>query len=162
MRRGARDFCRRLSFEGWQHLEPTGDTEPLALCPRQGHWQIAVLALGLFRGPVHVIGSGDPRLGRLVAGFERQSGRRLFAFGDSVSEALEADGCVVVVLDRTSDIAEIARGSLAAGWPVVPVSGHQEGRRGWRVVVRAPVDPAGESDVESLERRLELVSRLDS
>ena len=187
----ARTLCRHLTLERWSRLATAagGETGGLVLGAGFGCWQLAALAVALYRGPIETLGRwrGDPVFGRLAASFEQRSGRRLFgelaggghAAGGQVERKLErtlrAGGCVGFLADRAAGHGEtvevpflgataraetlVATVSIATGAPVVPVFGRLLPRGGWRVEAREPIDPRG-ADARTLTARyLDAVER---
>ena len=170
-----RALCRRLTLERWSRLDAEPDVEQ-GLCVLGagfGSWQIAALAMALYRGPIETLGPwrGDPVFGRLAASFERHGDRRLFgelAGGEQLEWTLLAGDRVGFLADRPAGHGEeitapflgreigvktlVARASIDTGAPVVPVFGRLQPRGRWSVEVREPILPAGE-DVEALTAR---------
>ncbi len=171
----ARALCRRLTLAGWSHLdaaESRGRGVVLASAGF-GSWQLAALAIALYRGPVDTAGDWrrDAGFRRLAESFERRSDRRLFRELEALKVIPGAR--VGVLVDRPAAAGDavdipflggtlragigVARAALAAGAPLVPVFGHPV-PDGWRVEARPPLEPEG--DEETLTARcLETVER---
>ncbi len=180
----ARALCRRLKLSGWSHLDAADSEEPgtLVLGASFGSWQLAALAVALYRGPIETLGPwrGDPVFGRLAAAFEHCCGRRLFGelaggrhpgggqteqqlewallAGDRVGfladqAAVHGEEVTVPFLGRTVRAKTlVASASIDTGAPVVPVFGRPKPPAGWSVVAREPIRPEG-VDAETLTGR---------
>ncbi len=171
-----RALCRRLSLEGWNRLE---DAESqgrgvFVLGADVGCWQVAALAVALYRGPIETLGPWreDPVFGRLAAAFERSSGGGLFgelAGGGQVQWSLRTGDRVGFLAGQAIGHGEtvaisflgrqlraetlVARAAIDTGTPVVPVFGLPEPRGCWRISVREPIRPQGDDDPETLTTR---------
>ncbi len=168
-----RALCRRLTLDRWDRLEVAGEQGLIVLGAGFGAWQLAALAVALYRGPIETLGPwrSDPVFGRLAASFERGGDGRLFgelAGGEQLEWTLLAGDCVGFLADRADGHGEtvpvpflgrtieartlVARASIDTGAPVVPVFGHLQPRGRWAVEVRAPIHPLDE-DAEALTAR---------
>ncbi len=168
-----RALCRRLTLDRWGRLEVESEQGLIVLGTGCGAWQLAALAVALYRGPIETLGPwrGDPVFGRLAASFERSGDGRLFgelAGGEQLDWTLLAGDRVGFLADRADGHGEsilvpflgrtieaktlVARASIDTGAPVVPVFGRLRPRGRWRVEVREPIHPQGE-DVEALTAR---------
>ncbi len=170
-----RALCRRLTLERWGRLDVAqgGEQGLFVLGADFGSWQLAALAVALYRGPIETLGPwrGDPVFGRLAASFERRGGQRLFgelAGGEQIEWTLLAGDRVGFLADQTSGHGEsvtmpflgrtieaktlVARASIDTGAPVVPVFGRPRPRGRWSIEVREPIHPADE-DAEALTMR---------
>jgi KDO2-lipid IV(A) lauroyltransferase len=160
-------FCRRLTLEGWERLldAEAGERGWVALLPRLGPWRVAVLPLGLYRGPT-AVGEGAGEEGRWLERLDRRfrverlpegvaGGRRVaFPFDPETaggspagSEPPTGGRSEVISLDtflgRPARVAASAfRLAVRSGAPLVPIFARPVPAGGWRVTVRAPIDPA--------------------
>lgn len=171
----ARALCRRLSFDGWSRLDASRDGERglLVLGAGFGCWQLAALAVALYRGPIETLGPwrDDPVFGRLAANLERHAGQRLFgelAGGEQIEWSLLAGDHVGFLADRADGHGDVialpflgqtiqaktlvATASIDTGAPVVPVFCRPRSRGRWRIQVREPIHPKDE-DAATLSRR---------
>lgn len=171
----ARTLCRRLTLERWSRLDsaPGGEPGLIVLGAGFGSWQLAALAVALYRGPIETLGPwrGDPTFGRLAASFERRGGQRLFgelAGGEQIEWSLLAGDRVGFLIDQAAGHGEtitlpflgrtiqvktlIARASINTGAPVVPVFCRPRPRGRWSVEVREPMHPVDE-DAPTLTAR---------
>ena len=168
----ARALCRRLSLFGWHHLDAAESRERgvVVLSAGVGCWQLASLAVALYRGPIDAFDDwhADRVLRTLAAKLEYRSDTRLIrAFAEpGVAPGIRAGARLGVLADRPAGAGEavdvpflgralrartwVARAALASGAPLVPVFGYP-GPRGWRVEARPPIEPEG--DVETLTAR---------
>ncbi len=160
----ARTLCRRLKLEHWSRLEAAESQGHglLVLGAGFGSWQIAALAVALYRGPIETLGPwrADPTFGPLAASFERRAGTRLFgelAGGEQLEWSLRTGDRVGFLADRAAGHGEavslpflgrtlrtktlVARASIDTGAPVVPVFGRPRGVGGWSVRVHEPIQP---------------------
>ncbi len=178
----ARALCRRLTLDGWNHLEATESAGRgvFILGAGWGSWQIAALAVALYRGPMETLGPwrGDPVFGRLAAAPERHAGQRLFGELDGAARVqgrLRAGDRIAFLADQPighGDTAPvpflgrrltvetlIAEASIEANAPVVPVFARPRAGGRWQLQVREPILPREET-VESLTARtIEVVER---
>ncbi len=182
-------LCRRLSLEGWGRLDPglndsaqhdrarQRGTGFLAVVFAGSHWQLATLALGLYRGSVTATTAmlKDNDFSHWAAKLAKSTGQAVVEPVEpspgSLAERLRQGACVVCRLDpaavasdsvsvplfgRSKSFAPlIAEASLAAEAPIVPVYSwpHLHRPGGYRIVVDTPLVAAtsGE-DVEKLIR----------
>ncbi len=170
----ARALCRRIKLEHWSYLEAAESQGQglLVLGAGFGSWQIAALAVALYRGPIETLGPwrGDPVFGPLAASFERRGGSRLFgelAGGEQLEWSLRTGDRVGFLADRAASHGEtvslpflgrnletktlVARASIDTGAPVVPVFGRPRGG-GWSIEVQEPIQPAI-TDASALTQR---------
>ncbi len=171
-----RALCRRLTLDGWNRLEAAESLGRgiLLLGAETGHWQLAALAVALYRGPIETLGPWreDPVFGRLAAAFERSWGDSLFgelAGGGQLQWSLRAgdrvgwlagqqlghgDTVAVRFLGRSLRAETLpARAAIETGTPVLPVFGLPGPHGGWRVSIREPIQPQAETDPETLTAR---------
>lgn len=171
----ARALCKRLTLEGWDHLEAAESQGQglLILGAGFGSWPIAALAVALYRGPIETLGPwrGDPVFGPLATGFEQRADSRLFgelAGGEQLEWSLRAGDRVGFLADSTAGHGEVlnlpflgqhlltktlvAKASIDTGAPIVPIFGRPGHRGGWGVEVHPPIQPSG-TDPESLAAR---------
>ncbi len=169
----ARALCRRLTLDGWDRLEAAESQGRgvLMLGARYGCWQLAALAVALYRGPIETLGPWrtDPVFGRLAAAFERSSGGGLFgelAGGGQLQWSLRAGDRVGWLAGQSIHHGEtaaltflgrqlraetlVARAAIDTGAPIVPVFGFPEPRGRWRVSVREPIRPRADADPKTL------------
>ena len=165
-------LCRRLTLEGWEHLEAAESQGRgiLVLGAQLGHWQLAALAVALYRGPIDVVRPcEDSALNRLFARFAERLGDPLLVEHTEAAagRALRDGGRLAVWVDRGETAANgssgplwrsspaaafAAREALATGAPSVPVFCFPRPRGAYRVVVREPIVPTGDSELETLTR----------
>ncbi len=177
-----RALCRRLTLDGWSRLDVAGSSQLglLVLGAGFGCWQLAALAVALYRGPIETLGPwrGDPVFGRLAASFERRDRQRLFgelAGGEQLEWSLLAGDHVSFLADQAAGHGEaitvpflgrtipartlVAQASIDTGAPAVPVFCRPRPRGRWVVCVREPIDPAGEDAATLTGRYLQAVER---
>ena len=176
-------LCRRLTLEGWEHLEAAESQGRgiLVLGAQLGHWQLAALAVALYRGPIDVAQPCEDSLRRLFARFAERLGCPLLVEHTeaAASRALRDGGRLAVWVDRTCGetpagngdpsgpfwrsspaAAFAAREALATGASAVPVFGFPRPRGAYRVVVREPIAATGDQEtltrlyVEAAEREI--------
>ncbi len=175
-----RALCRRLTLDGWSRFDAaqSGQHGHFVLGAGFGSWQLAALAVALYRGPIETLGPwrGDAVFGRLAASFERHGGGRLFgelAGGEQLEWTLLAGDRVGFLADQAAGHGEavtvpflgrtiqaktlVARASIDTGAPVVPVFGRPRPRGRWRVEVREPIHPVDEDALKLTARYLEAV-----
>ncbi len=171
----SRALCRRLRLSGWSHLQAAESRGKglLVLGAGFGSWQLAALAVALYRGAIETLGPwrSDPVFGPLAASFERPTGRRLFgelAGGEQLEWTLLASGRVGFLADQAAGHGPttavpflgrtvqaktlVARASIDTGAPVVPVFGRPRRAGGWNVEAHEPIDPS-DADAEALTAR---------
>ena len=108
------ELCRRSTLEGWDHLDlaQRHGRGVLILSSRLGLWQLAAVAVGLYRGPMPVIGSAfaEPPLRRWLDSLEKHHGQRaLVVYGDPLATGPPA------VEPTLEDVARrLASGALVA------------------------------------------------
>lgn len=170
--------CRRLTIEGWEHLEAARSLGRgvLVMSAHLGTWEIAAHAVGLYAEPMHVIGRplDNPRLDRHLARQRRRFGndtipKRGAARGSM--RVLRQGGIVGILIDQrvrpeegilvpffghlayTSPL--LGRLALKTEAPIVPLYGHLRSEGRYRVVFHPalPGDVEGDDAVERLTRR---------
>ncbi len=159
-----RALCRRLTLECWSRLDAAESRGQglLVLGAGFGAWQLAALAVALYRGPIKTLGRwrDDSIFGRLATALERRSGLRLFdeQAEQRLEQSLRAGDRIGFLADRTTGHGEtvtlpflgrtlqaetlVAQASIDTGAPVVPVFGRPRAPGGWSVEVREPIYPA--------------------
>ena len=175
------ELCRRLTLEGWDHVEEAerGDGGTLYLTAHLGNWEIAPHPIGLYRGTLHVVARpfNNPLLwGPMLEERERLGHRVIEKHGAAreVFRVLKEGGRVGMVVDQrvrpgqggipvpffghpalTTPLP--AKVALRTGSPAVPVFAYPEARGRYRVKIEPPIRPEGsdrsEEDVVSLTRR---------
>lgn len=177
------DLCKRLTIEGWEHLD-AGMAEGngvLVMSAHLGSWEVAALPVGLYRETMHVIGRplDNPWLDRHLAWSRERFGNTTILKHGAARESLRVlrrRGIVGILIDQrvrpeqgitvpffghpatTSPL--LARLAIKTGAPVVPIFGHLEPKGRYRVCfgppLRAPQD--GPEAVPDFTRRcLEVV-----
>jgi KDO2-lipid IV(A) lauroyltransferase len=166
------ELCRRWTLEGWEHLDAAEarGRGVLVMSAHLGHWEIAALPVGLYRGDFHVVGrpADNPWLSReLERSRERFGNRALDKRGAAraMLRVLHACGRLGILIDQrvrrddgilvpffgreavTTPV--LARLSLRTGAPVVPIFGFMEKGGGWRIAFREPIVPDGARDDEA-------------
>jgi len=158
------ELCRRLSLEGWNHLAEAerGDRPALILSAPLGAWEVAAVAVAIYRGRLDVVPpAGGP-------GARRAPSSRL----DDRREALELrphrteaelagsfeTGRRLLVVAQPPDAGEpsvsmetVAELSIARGAPIVPLFCIPQPAGGYRVICRPALESPGE--VEEIARR---------
>lgn len=135
-------LCRRLHLGGWAAFHAI-EGSTIVLGPRIGCWETALVAVGLYRGPLDLLLSpADAE--ELVARLTRFGNRRL-AGGDA-EQVLRDGGRVGLAIDSLAATGEVARLALASGAPVVPVFCWPDARNGYLLEVRQAIDPRTQAD----------------
>lgn len=174
---GPVELCRRLTLEGWQHLDEAErlDKGTLIVTAHLGNWEIVGYALALYKGETHVV--ARPTRNRFV---ERDMRRFRERFGNrtipkrgaarGMLSVIRRRGRVAYVIDQrvhpnegietpffghssfTSPL--LARLSLKTGAPVVPMFAYPEPPDRFRVVVHPPILPELQGDDATLRLTL--------
>lgn len=173
-------LCRRLSFEGWEHLAAARRREGgfFVLSAHLGQWEIAAYVAGVYCGPLHVVGRplDNPYLDRDLTALRSRFGnlgipKRGAARG--MLKALLAGGVVGILIDQRVRAAEgielpffghpsptsplLARLSLRTQAPVVPIFCYPEPGGRYHFVARPAIEPPagveGEEAIAELSRR---------
>ena len=180
------EICRRLSLEGWEHLEEAErhDRGTLIMTAHLGNWELVGYALALYKGTTHVVArpTRNERVeADLVRFRERFGNRTIYKRGAArgMLSAIRAKGRVAYVIDQrvhpnegietpffgqpafTSPL--LARLSLKTGAPVVPMFAYPEPPDRFRVVVHPPIEPdeAGDDPTQAMTLRyLEVIEKV--
>jgi KDO2-lipid IV(A) lauroyltransferase len=165
-------LCRRLAYEGWEHLAEARARGRgfFVLSAHLGHWEIAAHVAGAYFGPLSVVGRplDNPHLDRELTAFRGRFGNRTLAKRGAVRgmlRALEEGGIVGILIDQRVRESEgirapffgrpslaspvLARLSLRTGTPVVPIFAFGEPRGRYRFVARPAIEPAGDPKDEA-------------
>ena len=163
------EFCRRLTLEGWHHLQ---DAQALGkgvfvMSAHLGCWEAAAQTVALYGGSMDVVGRpmDNPYLDRDLTRLRTRFGNRVLdkrGAARGIIKALRRGGAVGILIDqrspdyqdgvevpffgqpsRTSSV--LARISLRTGAPVVPIFGYPEAGGTYRVVLRPPIPPPADS-----------------
>lgn len=169
MRFDAVELCERWTLEGWEHLDAAErrGRGVLIMSAHLGHWEIAALPVGLYRGEFHVVGrpADNPWLAReLERSRERFGNRALDKRGAAraMLRVLHAGSLLGILIDQRVRLQDgirvpffgrdavttpvLAKLALRTGAPVVPIFGFMEPGGRWRVVLREPIVAEGEDD----------------
>lgn len=171
---GLEELCRRLTLEGWEHVEEAQaqDRGVIFLSAHLGYWEIAAYPPGIYGGPLHVVGRplDNPHLDRELVRLRRRFGNEVIpkhGAARGMLKVIREGGRVGILLDQrvprksaiqvpffgrpalTSPL--LARLSLRTGAPVVPIFGYPEPKGRYRFVAR-PVMEAPE--VEATEEAI--------
>ena len=159
------ELCRRLTLEGWEHLQTAeaAGRGLLVLTTHLGSWEIATWAMGTYAGPVH--GAGRPLANPLLAAESARSAERfgvrtrlepsatwemiaVLEAGEKVATVIDrqpppgADRIAVPFFGRPLEVSLVpARLALAHGTPAVPVFALPAPGGRYRLVVRAAIHP---------------------
>lgn len=159
-------LCRRLTLEGWEHLE-AAEARGKGVFITSGHlgnWEVAAYPVGIYRGPFHVFSRppNNPRFAREMQRIRERFGNTLLPKRVPALEILrilQSGGRVGLLIDQrvhpnegilvpffgqpavTSPLPAIL--SLRSGAPVVPLFGLPEPRGRYRVVVGPAIEPEG-------------------
>ncbi len=170
----ARELCRRLTLEGWEHLDAaegeSGDGRgSFIMSAHLGCWEIAAQPIALYAGGMEVVGRpmDNPYLDHYLKRLRGRFGnggidKRGAARG--MLRTLRQGGRVGILIDQrprrgegvevpffgqpTQAVDVLARLSLRTGAPVVPIFGHAEPGGRYRVVLREPIFPPPVTDRE--------------
>ncbi|MEM7349392.1 MAG: hypothetical protein AAF657_01205 [Acidobacteriota bacterium] len=171
-------LCRRLALDGWRNLDAAQDATQgtLILVARCGLWQLAALTVGLYRGPLTVVGraSEDSLLRGWSADLAGHHGQPVIRFEPSMTaeaagRELGQGGLVAGTLDPGAggdlDLSFLGRdvrfdpfpvrAALAGGAAILPVFARPADRGAYRVEIGESIRPleAAQEDIESLLRR---------
>lgn len=175
------ELCRRLRYEGWEHLEEAARTRSggfFGLTAHLGCWEIAAQVTGAYFGPLHVVGRplDNPYLDRELTSLRARFGNLLIpkqGAARRILRALAAGEMVGLLVDQRVKPQEgirvpffgrpalatplLAQLSLRTGAPVVPIFCFPEPEGRYRYAVRPAVEPpageSGEAAVAALTRR---------
>jgi KDO2-lipid IV(A) lauroyltransferase len=171
------ELCRRLDLEGWEHLqeaerrakERDSPTGVALLSAHLGVWEVAAYPIGLYGGPLHVVGRplDNPRLDRKLARSRARFGNDLIPKQGAVRpmmRALSRGERVGILIDQRARAEQgiwvpffglpaystpvLARMALRIGTPVVPVFGFPEPGGRYRVVLREAIWPETVGELE--------------
>lgn len=157
-------LCRRLTLEGWEHLE-TAERDgrgTLVVTAHLGNWELVGYTLALYKGPTWIVARPTPnrRVEDDLRRFrERFGNRTIYKRGAArgIWAALRQRERVALAIDQrvhpnegietrffgqiafTSPL--VARLSLRTGAPVVPAFAYPETPDRYRVVVHPPIRP---------------------
>ncbi len=179
------EICRRLTLEGWHHLDAAEKLGrgTLIVTAHLGNWEIIGYALALYKGETHVV--ARPTHNRFVERDlrrfrERFGNRTIYKRGAArkMLSVIKQRGRVAYVIDQrvhpnegietpffghSSFTSPLLAGlSLRTGAPVVPMFAYPEPPDRFRVVVHPPILPevAGADATATLTRRyLEVIER---
>lgn len=163
----AEGICKRISLEGWEHLEAArqDETGTLIVTAHLGNWELIGYALALYKGTTHVVArpTHNPLVERDLVRFrERFGNRTIYKRGAArkMLAALREGGRVAYVIDQrvhpnegietpffgqpsfTSPL--LAGLSLRTGAAVVPMFAYPEPPDRFRIVVEPPIEPVAE------------------
>ncbi|HRC84093.1 MAG TPA: lysophospholipid acyltransferase family protein [Thermoanaerobaculia bacterium] len=164
-------LCRRVSFEGWEHLVEAQRRAGgmFVLSAHLGTWEIAAHVAGAWAGPLHVVGRplDNPHLDRELEKVRQRFGNVMIAkrgAARGMLRALEKKALVGILIDQrvkpkegirvpffgresfTSPI--LARMAIRTGRPVVPIFCFPEPGGRYRFVARPAIEPAGPEESE--------------
>lgn len=177
------ELCRRLTIEGWEHLEAARaqGRGVLVMSAHLGTWEIAAHVVGLYAEPMHVIGRplDNPQLNRRLAGQRSRFGNSTIPKRGAARGALRIlrqGGIVGILIDQrvrpiqgtlvpffghpaiTSPL--LGQLALKTRAPIVPLFGHLAPRGSYRVEFHPPIDARvdGDGAIETItQRSLEVV-----
>ncbi|MCB1056229.1 MAG: lysophospholipid acyltransferase family protein [Acidobacteria bacterium] len=158
------EFCRRLTLEGFEHLQ-AADAHGhgvFVMSAHLGMWEAAAHPVGLYQRPMDVVGRplDNPYLDRDLTRLRTRFGNRVIlkrGAARGMMRVLKRHGLVGILIDqraqpgdaidvdffghpaRTSSV--VARLALRTGAPVVPLFGYGEPDGRYRVVFREPIYP---------------------
>lgn len=161
-----RQLHDRLILEGWENLEAAqeGGRGAFLLSAHLGCWEMALYAVALEKGTVHVVSNvlNNPLFHRELEAMRRRFGIEIIerkGAARRMYKVLKAGGRIGIALDQRTrpaeavDVTFFGRPSLTSPLPahlslwtgaaVVPVTVIPEGSR-FRVVVRPAIEPEGE------------------
>lgn len=170
----ARRLCRRLTLEGWEHLDTADGAGPggaVLASVSAGIGPLAALAAALYRGPVDTCGptalrswleAWEARLGQPLLGAHHGPEDAVSALARGTRVAVSVDaasiggtGVEASWLGRSLRVdATAAHLAVATGAPVVPLLAVPEPAGGFSVVARPPLDPRPGEDTDGLTGRL--------
>ena len=173
------EACRRLSVEGWEHLE---DAERdgrgvLIMGAHLGDWEAVTKPLALYRGDLHIVHrpADNPHLNREMQRLREQFGSRSIdkhSAARRMLRTLQANEKVGILIDQrvlrregiqvpffgrpawTTPV--LAKLSLRTGAPLVPTYAFAAPEGRYRVVFHAPIRPSagGETGDDAQAERL--------
>jgi KDO2-lipid IV(A) lauroyltransferase len=171
-------ICKRLTLEGWEHLEAAEGygRGTLVVSAHLGNWELVGYALALYKGPTHVVArpTRNPLVERDLRRFrERFGNRTIYKRGAArrMLSALRRGERVAYVIDQRVHPNEgietpflgrpsfssplLARLSLRTGAPVVPMFAYPEPPDRFDVVVHPPIlpDESGDDPVREMTVR---------
>ncbi len=138
------ELCRRTTHEGWERLlaaEAAGRGVALVI-PAGGPWVVAARALAAWAGPLHLAlpsGAAERRLARLVCSLDGEGSSLLAPDPETVRSVLATRGKVLFVIAGEAG-PDLARPSIPAGVPVLPLAVERPSRGRYRVVVGGASD----------------------
>ncbi len=182
---GPVEICRRLTLEGWQHLDEAEREGhgTLVVTAHLGNWEIVGYALALYKGETHVVArpTRNRYVDRDLQRFRERFGNRTIpkrGAARGMLSAIKRGERVAYVIDQrvhpnegietpffghnsfTSPL--LARLSLRTGVPVVPMFAYPEPPDRFRVVAHPAIPPEGNGDtaIEALTLAyLEVIER---
>jgi Kdo2-lipid IVA lauroyltransferase/acyltransferase len=163
------ELCRRLTYEGWEHLETAAAAGKgvFILSAHLGHWEIAALPIGIAKGPLHVVvrPADNPWLDRELTHLRERFGNRVTSKHGAARrmiQVLRDKGWAGILIDQRVQPREaiavpffgrpalttpvLARLSLRTGAPVVAIFAFPEPGGRYRFVAREPIFPTGEGE----------------
>lgn len=171
------ELCRRLTLEGWEHLEAARarGRGVVVMSAHLGMWEAAAQPVALYAGGMEVVGRplDNPLLDRDLVALRTRFGNRLLAkrgAARGMLRALRRGGTVGILIDQRAPPADsievpffghpartaavLARLCLRTGAAVVPIFGYGEPGGRYRVLLRPPllppsVDPADAGAAEA-------------
>jgi len=185
----AEEFCRRLTLEGFEHLQAAEAKGKgvFVMSAHLGCWEAAAHVVGLYQGPMDVVGRplDNPYLDKDLASLRARFGNRLLnkrKAARGILRVIRDGGRVGILIDQRSpdeDAVEVpffgrpcrtsaalARMSMRTGAPVVPLFGTPLPDGKYRVVFREAVEPEeggdsrdGEAVARLTTRYMEVVER---
>jgi KDO2-lipid IV(A) lauroyltransferase len=176
------EFCRRLTIEGWEHLDAAAAAGhgTLVMSAHVGEWEAAAQPVALYRGGMAVVGrpADNPHLDRRLRHLRERFGNSTIdkrGAARPILRTLERGGTVGILVDQRVRREEgilvpffgrpawttpiLARVSLRTGAPVVPLYGFAAPDGGWRVVFRPPIEPGAATGGDEAARAVELTRR---
>jgi KDO2-lipid IV(A) lauroyltransferase len=156
------EICRRLTLQGWEHLEAARarGRGVLVMSAHLGSWEMAAHTVGLYGEPMHVIGRplDNPRLDRVLCWQRQRFGNATLPKKGAARGALRVlrdAGVVGILIDQRVRPAQgirvpffghpavtsplLGRLALRTGAPVVPLYGTLMPRGRYRVAFHPPV-----------------------
>jgi KDO2-lipid IV(A) lauroyltransferase len=160
----AQQICRRLTLEGWDHLDTAQQAGKgvFVLSAHLGCWEMAAQPVALYAGGMDVVGRplDNPYLNRHLVQLRGRFGNGLIdkrGAARGMMKALRGGGKVGILIDQrprkgegievpffgrpTWTVDVLARLSLRTGTPVVPIFGRAEPGGRYRVALREPIFP---------------------
>jgi KDO2-lipid IV(A) lauroyltransferase len=158
------ELCRRVSYEGWEHLDRAErlGRGVFLLGAHHGYWEISGRPIGLYRGVIHTVArpADNPHLDRELSRLRRGLGYAVIPKRGAARRMLQvvrAGGRVGILPDQRVQEREgilvpffghpalttpvLARLSIRDRCPVVPVFAYPEPGGRYRLVIRAPILP---------------------